>query len=54
MEEKLADIVCEKMNASFITKIETIQTLWSGYGEIKRCHLEEGQSSSVIIKHIHC
>ncbi|WP_420318926.1 phosphotransferase [Ekhidna sp.] len=52
MEEKLADIVCEKMNASFITKIETIQTLWSGYGEIKRCHLEEGQSSSVIIKHI--
>jgi len=41
-----------------ITSVERIQSLWSGYGEILRLHLEfglhlkEGQHRSVVLKHI--
>lgn len=38
--------------ASAITGTESVQTLWSGYGEIKRCFLQDGKYLSVIVKHI--
>ncbi|GAA0194309.1 DUF1679 domain-containing protein [Fulvivirga kasyanovii] len=38
--------------ASAITGAESVQTLWSGYGEIKRYFLEGGKYPSVIVKHI--
>lgn len=38
--------------ASAIRGTESVQTLWSGYGEIKRYFLEGGKYRSVIVKHI--
>jgi hypothetical protein len=38
--------------AAQILKTQYVQTLWSGYGEIKRYYLEGGKHSSVIVKHI--
>ena len=35
-----------------IDRVEVIQELWSGYGEILRVHLSGGKSSSVIVKKI--
>lgn len=39
-------------NAELIKKSESVQTLWSGYGQIKRYHLAGGDYPSVIAKHI--
>lgn len=47
MKESLNDLLLEKTGASKIHKTETIQSLWSGYGELNRVHLENG---SVILK----
>ncbi|MBL6448613.1 phosphotransferase [Fulvivirga sp. 29W222] len=38
--------------ASAIIRAVSVQTLWSGYGEIKRYFLEGGEYPSVIVKHI--
>ncbi|ELR71519.1 hypothetical protein C900_02582 [Fulvivirga imtechensis AK7] len=38
--------------ASTIIRAQSVQTLWSGYGEIKRYFLEGGNYPSVIVKHI--
>lgn len=38
--------------ASSIVSTEVVQTLWSGYGEIKRYVLADGKYESVIVKHI--
>lgn len=35
-----------------ITSVESVQTLWSGYGEVLRYGLSGGDRSSVIVKHI--
>lgn len=35
-----------------ISRTQSVQTLWSGYGEIKRCYLEGGKYPTVIVKHI--
>lgn len=39
-------------NATSISRSESVQTLWSGYGEIKRYTLVGGNYSSLIVKHI--
>ncbi len=44
--------ILQTTGASSIRDIQSIQTLWSGYGEIKRVYLESGKYSSVIVKHI--
>lgn len=38
--------------AAKIIRSEAVQTLWSGYGEIKRYFLEGGKYPSIIVKHI--
>lgn len=38
--------------ASKINRIKSVQSLWSGYGEIKKYYLEGGNHASVIVKHI--
>jgi len=38
--------------AEGINNVKLVQTLWSGYGELKRYFLEGGHYSSVIVKHI--
>jgi hypothetical protein len=44
--------ILEKTESRSITKIETIQELWSGYGSILRVHLSGGKYNSVIVKNI--
>lgn len=48
----LLDEIREVTNASSITDEQLVQTLWSGYGAIKRYQLEGGKYPSVIVKHI--
>lgn len=38
--------------AQCITRIQTIQSLWKGYGQLVRVHLKEGRQPTVVIKHI--
>lgn len=49
----LEHIILDKTGASTIIRTQSVQTLWSGYGEIKRYFLAGGGTySSVIVKHI--
>ena len=50
--QHLKGIVLEATRATRIMHSEKVQTLWSGYGEIKRYFLEGGTYPSVIVKHI--
>ncbi|PLX96371.1 MAG: choline kinase [Desulfuromonas sp.] len=38
--------------ATRIKRFEPIQELWSGYGQILRCHLSGGRWPSLVVKHI--
>lgn len=38
--------------ARAIVDIDDVQRLWSGYGQILRCHLDGGALPSVIVKHV--
>ncbi len=38
--------------ASSIVSSQSVQTLWSGYGQIKRFYLSGGEHKSIIVKHI--
>lgn len=49
---KVDDIVLRITGASYIPEVTSVQTLWSGYGELKRYHLDGGNYSSVVVKHI--
>jgi len=46
------NIVLEYTKASGIITTASVQSLWRGYGEIKRYHMEGGKYPSVIVKHI--
>ena len=48
----IEDQIRKSIGASSIVRSESVQTLWSGYGEIKRYFLEGGKYPSVIVKHI--
>ena len=52
MNQNLLDIVKQVTGASDATQGEIIQSLWSGYGEIVRIHLEGAPMQSVVLKHI--
>ena len=45
-------LVLGATNADAIADTETVQSLWSGYGQIVRCHLIGGSHKSVIVKHV--
>ena len=47
-----AELILRGSGASEITSIDSIQSLWSGYGEILRVHLKGGDYPSVVVKHI--
>lgn len=49
MNQTLKDILLSKTSSKKISKVELIQELWSGYGEISRVFLED---TSVILKQI--
>lgn len=44
--------ILEKTRAKAILRSQSVQTLWSGYGEIRRYFLEGGKHPCVIVKHI--
>jgi hypothetical protein len=44
--------VLESTNATSVTELETIQSLWSGYGKIARVKLEGFSAETAIVKHI--
>ncbi|XP_061676966.1 uncharacterized protein pkdc [Syngnathoides biaculeatus] len=46
------DVVLRACGATSLRVGATIQTLWSGYGEIVRLHLEGCERPSVIVKHV--
>ncbi len=48
----LTDEIIEVTSASGIIDKQLVQTLWSGYGAIRRYQLEGGEYPSVIVKHI--
>lgn len=50
--QRLEEEVIKSTGALKVIRIETVQTLWSGYGEIKRYFLKGGKLPSVIVKHI--
>jgi hypothetical protein len=49
LEEK----IIAQTGASKIIRTASIQSLWSGYGEIRKYFLKGGKYPSVIVKHIH-
>lgn len=52
MNELITSYVKRVTNAESAEVIETIQNLWSGYGKIIRCKINNGSSPSVIVKQI--
>ncbi len=56
MNKHLQQTILQATGAAALTRLETIQSLWSGYGKIVRCSLahagHEGRDS-VIVKHVH-
>jgi hypothetical protein len=48
----IASLILQCTDATTIREITHVQTLWSGYGSIKRYTLEGGKYPSVIVKHI--
>lgn len=44
--------ILKSTGASSVLDVESVQTLWSGYGEIKRYFLAGSDIESVIVKHI--
>lgn len=49
---EIEDVIRKTTGANEIVDTISVQTLWSGYGEIKRYHLKGGKYPSVIVKHI--
>lgn len=52
MDEPTRALVVGATGANAITKCSSLQSLWSGYGEIVRCTMDGGQHSSVIVKFV--
>ncbi len=52
MNKYFRDITLKATKASELYEIETIQSLWSGYGNILRYGLESSNIDSVVIKHV--
>ena len=52
MKDRFKKNLCSLTEASDACEKQTVQSLWSGYGSIKRYVLENSPISSVIVKHI--
>ena len=49
---KIEDIILKSTEAKSFQKIEVIQQLWSGYGEIVRYVIEGGKTKSIVVKQV--
>lgn len=52
MNNHFQAVILRATGASGLTKIETIQSLWSGYGDIVRYRLTGGDRDRVVVKHV--
>ena len=52
MSSSIEEIIIKATGCHKAEKIETIQTLWSGYGSIDRYRINGGNIKSVVIKHV--
>ena len=52
MNRHFQSLILQATSADKLYKIETIQSLWSGYGEIVRYGLEGGIAKTLIVKHV--
>ncbi|MBF0265920.1 MAG: DUF1679 domain-containing protein [Gammaproteobacteria bacterium] len=52
MNNHFKKVLLESTQSRQILSIDTIQSLWSGYGEILRCQLDSDFISSAIVKHV--
>lgn len=52
LDDDAAALVLRATDAEAIIRIDTVQTLWSGYGQIVRCRLAGGAVPSVIVKRV--
>ncbi len=52
MDEYWRKVIGRAVNARAVHAEETIQELWSGYGQIRRFTVEGGDQDSVVVKHI--
>ncbi|MGL1888862.1 MAG: ecdysteroid 22-kinase family protein [Reichenbachiella sp.] len=52
MKKETITKILQETQAISIIKKDSIQSLWSGYGEIFRCYLAGGNHSSVVVKHV--
>ncbi|MBT4078932.1 MAG: DUF1679 domain-containing protein [Gammaproteobacteria bacterium] len=50
--DNFQQIICNATSATEIFRIELIQSLWSGYGDIVRYGLKGGVAKTVIVKHV--
>ncbi|MGR5063485.1 phosphotransferase [Photobacterium sp. DNB22_13_2] len=50
--ENIIEMIAQSSGANNVAKVEQIQSLWSGYGELVRLHLDGGEVPSVIVKYI--
>jgi hypothetical protein len=52
MSSKIEEIILGVLDGKSASKVEAIQSLWSGYGSIDRYKVVGGSSSSVVVKHV--
>ena len=52
MNAELNSYICQVTGAKTARKLETIQSLWSGYGDIRRVILEGAERNTLIVKAI--
>ena len=52
MSEAIDDVVLRLLGAGAVAQRETIQRLWSGYGEIVKLSLSDSPIASVVVKHV--
>ena len=52
VDSAMEAFVLQAAGARTIVDTQLVQGLWSGYGQIVRCHLEGGSQPSVIVKHV--
>ena len=52
MEKFIEALIFKHTNADAIVGIDLIQELWSGYGSIKRYHLEGGDVATLVVKQV--
>ena len=52
MNESIQQAILTFTNAKSLNRVQEIQSLWSGYGDIRRYDLKNGLVTTVVVKHV--